>query len=202
VAAQTHHIPLRAGIVLGAALALAACGEDRETGTGTTTDGKTGTETAAAPTGKPLAKVSVTEDEYKIRPATISLKRAGAYEFEVRNVGKIGHALEIEGEGMEVETKTFGPGRTAKLKADLEPGTYELYCPVADHAQRGMTARLTVRGRDRDDYDRHYDKTDRDGPRDDYRDEDYEGRGPDYKDDSGGAPYKDDKEDKSGGARY
>jgi uncharacterized cupredoxin-like copper-binding protein len=125
--------------------ALAACGEDRETATGTSTSGKTATETSAAPGGKPMSTLSVTEDEYTIRPAQFSLARPGVYEFDVRNTGKAGHALEVEGQGMEVETKTFGPGKTAKLKADLKPGTYKLYCPVANHEQLGMTAKLTVR---------------------------------------------------------
>ena len=133
-------------LLLLATVALAACGEDRETATGTSTSAKTATETSAEPQGKPVATLSVTEDEYKIRPAQFSLARPGVYEFDVRNVGKSEHALEVEGQGMEVETKPFGPGKSAKLKADLKPGTYKLYCPVANHEQLGMTAKLTIRG--------------------------------------------------------
>ena len=138
----------RVGVVFlasAAALVLSACGEDRETATGTSTTGKTATETSAEPRGKPIATLSVSEDEYTIRPAQFSLARPGVYEFDVRNTGKAEHALEVEGQGMEVETETFGPGKTAKLKANLKPGTYKLYCPVANHEQLGMTAKLTVR---------------------------------------------------------
>ena len=129
----------------GLALVLAACGEDDETATGTSTS-NTATETSTAAQGKPLETVSLTEDEYTIRPDSITLERPGIYEFEVRNTGQVAHALEIEGQGIEVETETFGPGRSAKLKADLKPGSYKLYCPVANHEQLGMTGRLTVRG--------------------------------------------------------
>ena len=135
-----------AAALLAASAALAACGEDRETATGTSTSAKTATETSAEPRGKPVATLSVTEDEYKIRPAQFSLARPGVYEFDVRNVGKSEHALEVEGQGIEVETKAFGPGKSAKLKADLKAGTYKLYCPVANHEQLGMTAKLTVSG--------------------------------------------------------
>jgi len=31
------------------------------------------------------------------------------------------------------------------MSVDLSPGSYEVYCPVADHESRGMQTNLTVR---------------------------------------------------------
>ncbi len=36
------------------------------------------------------------------------------------------------------------PGAAGSLRVDLQPGLYDLYCPVADHAGRGMRPKLKV----------------------------------------------------------
>ena len=54
------------------------------------------------------------------------------------------HAVEIEGQGVEEESETVDPGGTARVTAKLDPGTYELYCPVGNHADAGMEGELTV----------------------------------------------------------
>ena len=128
-----------------AALALAACGEDRE-------DGGAGDEPTAAQsaprTGAPaVARVEVAESEYRLDPANPSIEEPGVVEFAVRNVGREPHALEIETAGGEVETEQIAPGGSATLEADLKPGRYVWYCPVGDHEQRGMRGSVTVAGR-------------------------------------------------------
>jgi uncharacterized cupredoxin-like copper-binding protein len=55
------------------------------------------------------------------------------------------HAVEIEGQGVEEESETVQPGGTARVSATLEPGTYEFYCPVGNHADAGMEGELTVK---------------------------------------------------------
>jgi uncharacterized cupredoxin-like copper-binding protein len=74
---------------------------------------------------------------------------AGRYTFRVENAGSMAHALEIEGNGKEWETGDLRAGAASELTVDLEPGTYELYCPVesrgAEHDERGMRRRLVVR---------------------------------------------------------
>ena len=62
------------------------------------------------------------------------------------NDGKVAHALEIEAGGKEFETDSIPPGGRASLKVDLEPGTYEWYCPVGDHKDRGMEGEIVVGG--------------------------------------------------------
>jgi uncharacterized cupredoxin-like copper-binding protein len=55
------------------------------------------------------------------------------------------HAVEIQGQGVEEESETVEPGGTARVSATLEPGTYEFYCPVGNHADAGMEGELTVK---------------------------------------------------------
>lgn len=73
---------------------------------------------------------------------------AGEVTFRVRNSGTMHHALEVEGEGVEEETEHLPPGQNATLTVRLQPGTYEVYCPVTDetgsHREQGMTTRLVV----------------------------------------------------------
>ncbi len=54
------------------------------------------------------------------------------------------HAVEVEGNGVEEETKTIQPGQKASVTVDLKPGTYEYYCPVDGHKDAGMEGTLTV----------------------------------------------------------
>ena len=70
---------------------------------------------------------------------------AGRTAFNVENGGKETHAFEIEGNGIEQKTNELTRGNTASLEVELKPGTYTIYCPVKDHAQKGMKKTLTVR---------------------------------------------------------
>jgi plastocyanin len=67
---------------------------------------------------------------------------AGDVEFGVVNKGSTDHNVGIRGGPI---TAHLAPGRAGKLQIrDLQPGTYELYCDIADHEERGMTAPLVV----------------------------------------------------------
>jgi plastocyanin len=101
-------------------------------------------EEAAARQGV-VKTVRVEETEFRLEPAEITLDKPGTYVFKAVNVGDTVHALEVEGEGLEEETEEIQPGQSAELKVELEAGTYELYCPVGDHEQRGMEGTLTVK---------------------------------------------------------
>ena len=54
------------------------------------------------------------------------------------------HALEVEGPTGEVETEEIKPGDEARLKVEVQDGTYKLYCPIGDHEARGMVGKLVV----------------------------------------------------------
>ena len=88
--------------------------------------------------------MGVTETEFKIALASQSLK-AGKYEFDLKNDGKIQHDLVIQGPGVNAEkTPVIDGGKSTKLMVQLKSGTYELYCSVPGHKQAGMDTHLTV----------------------------------------------------------
>ena len=149
-------------LVLAAVLSVSAvgCGEDREgsvnveggTGTGTSGTRTTGTSTGGAsttttPGGAASKDFKISETEFKLSPANFKLAKPGVVEFTVTNDGGTVHALEVEGPSGEFETEEIQPGDKVTLKADVsDAGTYELYCPVGDHEDRGMVGRLVVGG--------------------------------------------------------
>ncbi len=70
---------------------------------------------------------------------------AGETTFEVANIGSAVHNFEIEGQGIEEEfEENLQPGETRTMTVDLEPGTYEVYCPVGNHAEMGMQLELNI----------------------------------------------------------
>ncbi len=91
-----------------------------------------------------------------LEPSEIILERPGTYAIRVENVADdVAHALEIKStEGAKinykegsVRTEDLPPGASApEFKVELEPGTYEISCPVSDHAEQGMRGTLTVKG--------------------------------------------------------
>jgi uncharacterized cupredoxin-like copper-binding protein len=139
---------LLAAAALAVAVLVAACGEDRnsDTGGGGGT-GQTGGETGASTaTGSPVATVQVGETEYKLNPSSPKIGQSGVIQFQVQNKGQVPHALEIETPGGEIRTDTIQPGKSATLKANLKPGTYEWYCPIDDHKGKGMRGTIVVGG--------------------------------------------------------
>jgi plastocyanin len=69
---------------------------------------------------------------------------AGSVTVVMDNPSSVPHAVEVEGQGVEEETKTLTNG-TADLTVDLKPGEYVFYCPVDGHREQGMEGTLTVR---------------------------------------------------------
>ena len=88
--------------------------------------------------------VQVTLAEYRISGLPETLM-PGQVTFNVSNAGTHEHSFEVEGEGIErALDRPLQPGQSAKLVVDLRAGTYKVYCPVADHEDRGMTRPLVV----------------------------------------------------------
>lgn len=91
--------------------------------------------------------VRVTLSEWTVR-LSVQTVAAGPVHFAVTNEGSIPHAFEIEGQGIERETRQIQPSDSATLALTLRAGTYEVYCPVGEgsHKKLGMVARLVVGG--------------------------------------------------------
>jgi uncharacterized cupredoxin-like copper-binding protein len=122
---------------------LAACGDDDDDNNDDGNGEPTAT-TAAGGAGSGEANtVQVSLTEFAIdMPDTLP---AGPTTFEVTNDGTVEHNFEVEGEGIEEEFEAnLQPGETMTLEIDLQPGAYNVYCPVGDHHDQGMHVELTV----------------------------------------------------------
>lgn len=119
-------------------LTVGACG-------GGTTPPGTGAGTPVAPPAPVGAPVTVGMTDFRLALSPRTLV-AGTYTFVARNAGSTVHAIEIVGPGVGGE-RTQGlvqPGESAELTVTLQPGEYELYCPVDGHKGLGMDAELRV----------------------------------------------------------
>jgi hypothetical protein len=73
--------------------------------------------------------------------------RSGPIVIELQNRGEDAHDLRLRRIG---GTRTYRlpetrPGEHAELETRLRPGRFRLWCSVADHRARGMSATLVVR---------------------------------------------------------
>jgi uncharacterized cupredoxin-like copper-binding protein len=117
-------------------VALAGCG-----------GGKSGSKKPAAAAAGGGNTVQVKETEFHISPSTIKIASTGSVTFDATNAGKIDHALELEGNGVEQKIGSISPGSSGKLTVTLsKKGTYELYCPIDNHRAMGMQATVVVGG--------------------------------------------------------
>jgi plastocyanin len=135
-------------------LALAACGDDDDdddttaAAPATTTEAETTTEDTTTEAqgggGGGGETVDVSLTDFAIDPPNPSVA-AGTVTFAVSNDGQAPHNLEVEGGGVEEALPTdLSAGDSGELTVDLQPGTYEWYCPVGNHAAMGMEGELTV----------------------------------------------------------
>lgn len=92
-------------------------------------------------------KVSLTEWSLGFEEITVEGEAAT---FEVTNDGTTPHAFELEGEiggeEFEVVTPLLAPGESTAFTVELPAGSYEVYCPVAGHDERGMKGKVTFAG--------------------------------------------------------
>ena len=60
------------------------------------------------------------------------------------NPSQIPHAVEIEGNGVDVDGKTVGNGETLDRLRRPQARHLQFYCPVPGHEAAGMKGTLTV----------------------------------------------------------
>ncbi|MEP6832854.1 MAG: cupredoxin domain-containing protein [Gemmatimonas sp.] len=71
---------------------------------------------------------------------------AGRRTFEVKNLGSMTHGFKLKGVGVDTAMRDLAKNETGNFSIVLKPGTYELYCPLAEnsHKMAGMTKTLVV----------------------------------------------------------
>lgn len=105
-----------------------------------------GGSTTSAPSTAPASgsSVAVTESEFSITLPSNTMK-VGSYTFTVTNKGQFAHNLTIDGPGVKDKaTPTLSPGSSGDVTVNLQKGTYEFYCSVDSHKDKGMDDKVQV----------------------------------------------------------
>jgi len=130
--------------VAGLALVIASCGG----GTASSPPGAAASATTSSPatSSSPAGhQVTVQMTDFHLALSEQTLT-PGTYTFAAINSGHDEHAIEIDGPGVS-DLRTPGvvaPGQSASLTVALQPGAYDIYCPVGDHRAMGMEVHVTV----------------------------------------------------------
>jgi plastocyanin len=72
--------------------------------------------------------------------------QAGSVTFKVKNAGTMTHGFYVRGEGVDKGARPIEARQEGTLTVTLKPGTYELFCPLAEmtHKMAGMSRKLVV----------------------------------------------------------
>ena len=96
----------------------------------------------------PPVKMEVVAKDFTLTPDRVVVSRNQNIDLTLINEGAVEHNLVLKLPSAEVKyAEPVGPGgrRTLSFRAPEQPGTYEIYCPMGNHRDRGMTASLVVR---------------------------------------------------------
>jgi uncharacterized cupredoxin-like copper-binding protein len=141
-----------AGItVMAAALTLTGCGSSGSSSSSPTPATPSATSSATSSATAPASSsasastaVTATETDFAIALSQ-STFHPGAYTFTVVNQGQAPHNLAIQGPGIpQVVSQTVQNGATTKLTVQLQGGSYELWCAVDAHKDKGMDLTIAV----------------------------------------------------------
>jgi uncharacterized cupredoxin-like copper-binding protein len=70
--------------------------------------------------------------------------KAGTITFVLTNEGRYTHDFRVEGQGVDERAPKVGRGRSREWEITLAPGSYNISCPISNHADRGMIGTLEV----------------------------------------------------------
>jgi uncharacterized cupredoxin-like copper-binding protein len=125
-------------VLLPAGLVLAACG------------GSSSNDEGSSAGGAVVQTIQISEKEYSLNPSSITVPKAGTYEFEVTNDGTTTHGFEVEqsgGDSDEASTGDIAPGSSKTVKFTFSSGgKYEMYCPIDGHRAMGMEGDIGLGG--------------------------------------------------------
>jgi plastocyanin len=137
---------VRSLILVPTLVLLAACGGGSPA-TGSASTSPPASAASPSPSAAASAEVvTITETEFKLDPATVSVK-AGTVTFQLVDKGQAPHDLHIAPKGSTTEigaSQRMQAGGTASLTVTLAPGTYDMWCGVPGHRQAGMQGTVTV----------------------------------------------------------
>jgi plastocyanin len=122
---------------LAVALGAAGCG-----GSSDDDSGSSGSSSSSSGGGSSIKLAADPSGKLAFDKKTLTAK-AGNVTIDFTNDSSNPHAVEVEGNGVEKETKVITKSN-ATLTAKLKPGKYEFYCPVPGHREAGMEGTLTV----------------------------------------------------------
>lgn len=132
---RTHWI-LTTLVIGAAASIMVACSSSKSSGPASTPPAGGASASGTA--------VQVTEKDFSISLARESFT-PGTFTFEVKNAGSASHNLTVKGPGVgTASTSTLDPGSSGQLTVTLQKGSYEFYCSIDGHKQRGMDLTVQV----------------------------------------------------------
>ena len=93
--------------------------------------------------------IPVTLSEWKVKLGRDTVP-AGKITFQVKNEGTMTHGFFVRGNGVQQGSPDIPVGQSGTLTLTLKPGSYTVYCPLADlsHRKAGMMTTLVVTGAD------------------------------------------------------
>jgi plastocyanin len=128
-------------VLAAGVLTAAGCGGDDDGGGGSSGTGTSSGSSSSGGGGETLTVTADPSGQIAWDKSELSAK-AGKVTLKIVNESSVPHAIEVEGNGVEKETKTV-TGGSAEVTVDLKAGKYEYYCPVGTHKQT-MKGTLTV----------------------------------------------------------
>jgi len=93
--------------------------------------------------------IPVTLSEWKVKMGRDTVP-AGKITFQIKNEGSMTHGFFVRGNGVQQGAPDIAVGQSGSLTVTLKPGSYTVYCPLADlsHRKAGMLTTLVVTGTD------------------------------------------------------
>ncbi|MFN8524806.1 MAG: cupredoxin domain-containing protein [Chloroflexota bacterium] len=90
------------------------------------------------------AAIEMKFGNYAFEPATVTVP-AGAVNFNINNPDSRRHDIVIVVNGEELASEIIESGAAGAWSVTLSaPGTYEFFCSIGNHRERGMVGSITV----------------------------------------------------------